>query len=112
LIFLYTTPVFRLPGKFSGNFIFFHFLSVADLGEAYNSNYYMTIDIKDEKLIYTQRYGQHFKCDLLQESSNKFFYKGSWENQANFPNNNGEELIFEFIFGNDITVTSTWIKSE
>ena len=77
-----------------------------------DSNYYMTIDIKDEKLIYTQRYGQHFKCDLLQESSNKFFYKGSLENQVNFPKNNGEELIFEFIFGNDITVTLTWIKSE
>ena len=77
-----------------------------------DSNYYMTIDIKDEKLIYTQRYGQHYKCDLLQESGNKFFYKGSLENQVSFPKNNGEELIFEFIFGNNITVTSTWIKIE
>ena len=75
-------------------------------------NCYMTIDIKDEKLIYTQRYGEYFKCDLLQESSNKFFYKGIWENQVNFPNNNGEELIFEFIFRNDRRVTMTWIKSE
>jgi len=72
----------------------------------------MTIDIIDEKLIYTQRYGQHFKCDLLQESSNKFFYKGSLETQVHFHKNNGEELIFEFIFGKDIKVTLTWIRSE
>lgn len=76
------------------------------------SKYYMTIDIKDGKLIYTQRFGRHFKCDLLQESSNKFFYKSSWENQVNFPKNNGEELIFETIFGNNRKHTLTWIKSE
>jgi hypothetical protein len=72
----------------------------------------MTIDIKDEKLIYIQRYGEYFKCDLLQESSNKFFYKNSWENQVNFPKNNGGELLFEFIYENHGTYTLTWIKSE
>lgn len=77
-----------------------------------DSNYYMTIDIKDEKLIYIQRYGQYFKCDLLQESSNTFFYKSSWENQLNFPDNNGEELIFDFIFRDNSKYTLTWIKSE
>ena len=77
-----------------------------------DSNYYMTIDIKGEKLIYTQRYGQYFNCDLLQESNNKFFYIGSFETQVHFPENNGEELIFEFIYGNDIRVTLTWLRSE
>lgn len=77
-----------------------------------DSNYYMTIDIKDEKLIYTQRYGQYFNCDLLQESNNKFFYTGSFETLVHFPNNNGKELIFEFIYGNDIRVTLTWLRSE
>lgn len=77
-----------------------------------DSNYYMTIDIKDGKLIYIERFGRHFKCDLLQESSNKFFYKSSWENQLSFPKNNGDELIFEFIFENYGTDTLTWIKIE
>lgn len=77
-----------------------------------DSNYYMTIDIKDEKMIYIQRYGQYFKCDLLQESSNEFFYKSSWESQVNFPDNNGEELIFDFIFRDNSKYTLTWIKNE
>jgi hypothetical protein len=34
MLFLYTTPVFRLAGKFTGKFIFFRFLSVSNMGEA------------------------------------------------------------------------------
>jgi len=77
-----------------------------------DSTYYMTIDIKDDKLIYIQRFGRHFKCDLLQESSNKFFYKSSWENQLSFPKKNGDELIFKFILENYGTDKMTWIKIE
>lgn len=101
----------QINSDFKGRYVLKSFVG-PDKSYEINSNYYMTIDIEDGKLIYIQRFGRHFKCDLLQESSNKFFYKSSWENQAYFPKNNGEELIFETIFGNNEKYTLTWIKSE
>jgi hypothetical protein len=77
-----------------------------------DSDYYATVDVKDEKLICIAQYGCHFKCEFLQEYSNKFFYKFFWgEIRVTFPKNNEEELIYEQILKNNQKYIWTWVKN-
>lgn len=51
-----------------------------------DSKHTISIDIKNDKIIYSELYGQYFRCILLPESNRDFFYKINYgELRISFP---------------------------
>lgn len=102
----------KLNSDFKGTYFL---QSIVGSGKTYkaDSKHYFTIDIKNDKLIGIQQFGNYFRFELFPESQNTFFNKIIFgEIRITFPNNSGKELIGEIIFGNNISYKYFFTKNE
>jgi len=67
-----------------------------------DSKHTISIDIKNDKIIYTELYGQYFRCILLPESNRDFFYKINYgELRISFPKEKVGDFYVEAVTNNN-----------